>query len=198
MVCSGRCHFQMYILERRPVYLLVFHWNLILMDLASNSQNGMTHTIHGLVTPYGDRDMGQHWVRQWIAAWRHQTITRTNVDLSPLRSSGTNLRAISREIPQPSTIEISLQNYWSKIYSNLKKCFKSPFAAIFMIHLSQDARSSWYESAWKDGSVVCVEYHRNRTWQLATLELLSPSKWYLKKSLVTLPRPPYLKDLLDL
>ena len=38
---------------------------------------GLTHW--GLVTPYGDRDLGQHWLRQWLVAWRHQTITWTNV-----------------------------------------------------------------------------------------------------------------------
>ena len=39
-------------------------------------------THWGLVTPYGDRDLGQHWVRQWLVAWWHQAVTRTNVDLS--------------------------------------------------------------------------------------------------------------------
>ena len=33
-----------------------------------------------LVTPYGDIDLGQHWLRQRLVAWRHQTITWTNVD----------------------------------------------------------------------------------------------------------------------
>ena len=34
------------------------------------------------VTPYGDIDLGQHWLRQWLVAWGYQAITRTNVDLS--------------------------------------------------------------------------------------------------------------------
>ena len=46
-------------------------------------------TLCGLVTPYGDRDLVQHWLRQWLAAWRHRSITRTNVDLSPTGSCGT-------------------------------------------------------------------------------------------------------------
>ena len=45
----------------------------------------LTHC--GLVMPYGDRDLGQHW--------RHQAITWTTVDLSSIRSSGIHLRAIS-------------------------------------------------------------------------------------------------------
>ena len=34
----------------------------------------------GLVTPYGDRDVGQHWLKQWLVAWRHKAITWTNAD----------------------------------------------------------------------------------------------------------------------
>ena len=42
----------------------------------------------GLVTPFGDIDLGQHRL------WRHQAITWTNVDLSSVRSSCINRRAI--------------------------------------------------------------------------------------------------------
>ena len=31
--------------------------------------------------PYGEMDLGQHLLRQWLVAWRHQGITWTNVDL---------------------------------------------------------------------------------------------------------------------
>ena len=37
---------------------------------------------HGLVTPYGDIDLSQHWFRLCLDAWRHQAITWTKVDLS--------------------------------------------------------------------------------------------------------------------
>ena len=47
------------------------------------SLNGLTH--YGLETPYGDIGLGQHWLRQWLVAWWHQTITWTNVDLSSIR-----------------------------------------------------------------------------------------------------------------
>ena len=33
-----------------------------------------------LVTPYGDMDVGQHWLRLWLVAYRHQAITETIVD----------------------------------------------------------------------------------------------------------------------
>ena len=33
-----------------------------------------------LVTPYGDMDVGQHWPRLWLVAYRRQAITETNVD----------------------------------------------------------------------------------------------------------------------
>ena len=33
----------------------------------------------GRVTPYGDRKMSRHWLKQEVA-WRHRAITWTNVD----------------------------------------------------------------------------------------------------------------------
>ena len=38
-------------------------------------------TPRDLVTPYGDIDLGQHWLMQWLVAWRHQAIAWTNADL---------------------------------------------------------------------------------------------------------------------
>ena len=49
----------------------------------------------GLVTPYGDIDQGQHWLRFWLVVWQHQTITWTNIDLSLVMSCGINLRTLS-------------------------------------------------------------------------------------------------------
>ena len=42
-------------------------------------------TIFGRVTPYGDRDLCQHWRRSWACCLTF--ITWINVDLSPVRSS---------------------------------------------------------------------------------------------------------------
>ena len=60
------------------------------------------------MTPYGNINLDQRWLRQWLVAWRHQAITWTNVDLSSVRSSGVHLSAILQEMPQPSVTEISL------------------------------------------------------------------------------------------
>ena len=73
---------------------------ILFMDLVSHDYlSAMTMLIlltHcGLLTSYGDRDLGQHWLRKWLVAWRHQTITWTNFDLSSVRSNGIHLRAIS-------------------------------------------------------------------------------------------------------
>ena len=61
----------------------------------------MTLTHCGLVTPYGNRDLGQHWLWYWLIAWRHQAITWTNVDLSS-SSKDIHLEEISWEMSQPS------------------------------------------------------------------------------------------------
>ena len=51
-------------------------------------------TDRGLVKPYGDLELGQHW--------RHQAITWTSVDSSSARyDNAIQLRAISQELPKP-------------------------------------------------------------------------------------------------
>ena len=49
------------------------------------SLNVLTHW--GLVTPYGDMDLGQHWLKLWLVAWRRQAISWTNVDWKTLASN---------------------------------------------------------------------------------------------------------------
>ena len=75
-------------------------------------------THWGLVTPYGDRDLGHHWLRKWLVSWRHQGITWTNVDLSSGRSSNIHRRESSHEIPPPSITEIILKIKYLKYHSN--------------------------------------------------------------------------------
>ena len=66
--------------------------------------------IHcGLVTPYGDIDLDQHWCSQLHVAERHPAITWTNVDLSPVTSSEIHLRVNWQEIPQPTILNISFK-----------------------------------------------------------------------------------------
>ena len=78
---------------------------------------GITHC--GLVI-YGSMDLGQHWHRKWLFGWRHQAITWTNVDLSSVRSSDIQLRAISQDIHQPSIIKISMKITYLKFHSNVQ------------------------------------------------------------------------------
>ena len=72
--------------------------------------NVLTHC--GLVIPYGNIDLGQHWLM--YLAWWHQAVTWTNVDLAALRSSTIHVLAISQEITLPSITKISLKNTYLK------------------------------------------------------------------------------------
>ena len=75
-------------------------------------------THWGLVTPYGNRELGQQWLRWWLVAWRHQAITSTNVDLSSVRSCGFHVRAISQEMTQSSITKTCLKITCLKFHSN--------------------------------------------------------------------------------
>ena len=76
-------------------------------------------THWGLVTPYGVEDLDQHWFRQWLVAWRHQAITWTNVDLSPVRSCGIHLRTLSWEDLQIPISKARLKSTFLKSDYNL-------------------------------------------------------------------------------
>ena len=103
-----RCHF----LEKEIVRLWCNG------DINSYSVYSIIILIHyGLLTPYGNIDLCKYWPRHWLVAWRHQAITFTNVDLSPVKSSAINLRASSREISQPSISKISLKIVYLKFHS---------------------------------------------------------------------------------
>ena len=74
---------------------------------------------YGPVMPYGIRDLRQHWFRQWLVAWQHQAITRTNVDLSSVTSDDIHLSIISLEMSQPWMTQISLKITDKEFLSNL-------------------------------------------------------------------------------
>ena len=76
----------------------------------------LTHCC--LVTPYRGKDLGRHWFRKWLVAWRHQAITWTNVELA-LKFSDVHLRAISLELSQPSITKISLKFIFLRFYWNI-------------------------------------------------------------------------------
>ena len=73
----------------------------------------------GLVTPYGDSDLGKHWLRQWLVAWRHQAITWTHVDLSSEGFCGILQRTVSQELLKVSIQDMSLKKTFWKLFSNL-------------------------------------------------------------------------------
>ena len=78
-------HFEKhFLLQETFIFWLKFH----------HSVQAVTHC--GLVTWYGDIDLGQHWFTQWLVAWHLQVLTGTNVDFSLARFHGIHLRGISQ------------------------------------------------------------------------------------------------------
>ena len=66
--------------------------------------------------PYGDLELGQHWLRYWPVTWQHQAITWTNVHYSSLRYYGIHWREISLEM---SFVNMSLKIIDSRQQSHL-------------------------------------------------------------------------------
>ena len=83
----------LYILRQSVIYLMACRLCIALFHLVTFTYGSrfihiiLDYLTHwGLVTPYGVIDLGQHWLRLWLVAWRHQAITCTNVDLRTLAS----------------------------------------------------------------------------------------------------------------
>ena len=74
---------------------------------------------------YDSIELGQHWLRQWLVAWRHQAITWTNVDQLSVRSCDIHLKAISQEVSQSQITKITLKISYLKFHSNLPGANKS-------------------------------------------------------------------------
>ena len=60
-------------------------------------------------------DLGQHWLRWWLGAWRHQAINWTSIDLSSVESSDIYLSNFTKS----SITEINLKISSLKFHSNL-------------------------------------------------------------------------------
>ena len=69
--------------------------------------NLLTHC--GLIKPYGNIDLDQNWLRWWLVAWSHHTITWTNADNSSVRSCDIPLWAVSQEVHNISILDLSLK-----------------------------------------------------------------------------------------
>ena len=66
---------------------------------------GLTHC--GIVTPYGEINIGQHW----LVAWRHKVIAWTNVGLSPMNSVSLIRGQFHRHLSNYQFIEQLLQHF---------------------------------------------------------------------------------------
>ena len=68
----------------RACFMCIFMHNMSMIKKWKQNYGAFQgKLIHcGLVMPYGDIDMGQHWLRQWLVASWHQAITQTIVDFS--------------------------------------------------------------------------------------------------------------------
>ena len=62
---------------------------------------------YGLVTPYGVIDLGQHWLGQWLVAWRHQSM---------MTSSNGNIFRVTGHLWIPRT-KVSDAELWCFLWS---------------------------------------------------------------------------------
>ena len=89
------------------------------LPIQARRQVSLSLTHCGLVMPYGDIDLGQHWLRWWLVAWRHQAITWTNVDFTSIGPFSTHLRRISQEMLKISIHKMSLKTLLRKPFPHL-------------------------------------------------------------------------------
>ena len=110
-MCQRKC---------RPHWILLDIAELISQDRLLSYCHNMYWSVNSLIPSDA---IWQHRSKSalaqvWLVAWRHQAITRTNVDLSSVRFCGVHVRTISQEIPQPSITKISLKSTYLKFHSN--------------------------------------------------------------------------------
>ena len=77
--------------------------------LITYSVRSMSLTRCGLVPSFNNIDLGNHWLRTGLFAWRYQTITFTDVDSSSLEFSSINWVAVSQEMVKIFIHHISLK-----------------------------------------------------------------------------------------
>ena len=130
----------------------------------------LTHCGLMSMMPYGDIELGQHWLRQWLVAWWHQAITWTNVDLSSVRSSDNYLRANSQKTPQPSITKISLKITYRylRFHSNLTRGQWVKWCIYYISQLTSPGDNElivhylWQEIAAYD-ILLCMKLITNKT-----------------------------------
>ena len=68
----------------------------VLVDALNDTSMGLTHC--GLVTPFGDIDVSQYCLSQWLDAWQHDAITWTNIEFSFVKLIWFSLESNSQRV----------------------------------------------------------------------------------------------------
>ena len=123
-------------------YSFWLSWDKIHVGFAatrSNCNKTPYLTYCDLVTPYNDIDLGQHWLSQCRVPWRHQAITRTNVESSLVRSNDIHLmskKLIACDPPNapvitlPGPVGAVHGLVWTKIVRPLTGSVRAPYGAV--------------------------------------------------------------------
>ena len=63
-------------------YITEVYQELLIYPEQNNAHQKNVHTLThcGLMMPYGDTDLGQHWFVWWHVAWWHQAINWSNTN----------------------------------------------------------------------------------------------------------------------
>ena len=115
----------------------------------------------GLVTPYGNRDLDQHWLR-WLVAWWHQAITWTNVDWSLVKSSDIHIRTISLGMPQPPITKICFKITCLEFHSNFPGASELSGVPSIAIWQDQDRMTAMSQSGQCIYTYKCIYMSRFR------------------------------------
>ena len=138
-------------------------WTLILLHIMMPAPLWCSSTHCGLMMPYGDINLCQHWPWWWLVVWQHQPITRINDNISSVRSCDIHLRAISKDIPQPWITDISLKLTQEKFCSNLPGT-------------KELITAQWLWVSWAPS-----QYPKRRLF-VRSREVSNPRDWYFKLS----------------
>ena len=96
------------------------------------------------MTPYGDKDLGSHWPRQWLVAWRHQT-TWPNVEKSPAKCFAIHLRVFSQKMLTISIFDMSLKITYLRLQPHLQGVNElTPLLMHFKLHFGFKGRTACY------------------------------------------------------
>ena len=93
------------------------NWQISRVMYSAQGLYSLTHC--GLVTPYGDMELGQHCLRQWLVAWRHQAITWTNVDSYQWGPMTITWWQFHQRYPSHVSLKLAWNVHYLKFHSNI-------------------------------------------------------------------------------